>query len=148
MIDLLKLRGATSGVINLGGNVACLGNKPDGSVWNVGLRAPVLRAQLASRIVHQRFRTREVGSDQRRLRAVLRVQRSRAPPHSGPPNRQTGGNGRAVRNRHSRQIARRDGYTTALIVMGAGEALAFAERTPGIEAILLTTTPACCKPPA
>ena len=41
VIDLLKLRGATSGVINLGGNVACLGNKPDGSVWNVGLRAPV-----------------------------------------------------------------------------------------------------------
>ena len=32
-----------------------------------------------------------------------------------------------------------DGYTTALIVMGADEALTFAEQTPGIEAILLTT---------
>ena len=32
-----------------------------------------------------------------------------------------------------------DGYTTALIVMGAERALAFAEQTPGIEAILLTT---------
>ena len=41
VIDLLKQCGATSGVINLGGNVACLGSKPDGSAWNVGLRAPV-----------------------------------------------------------------------------------------------------------
>lgn len=32
-----------------------------------------------------------------------------------------------------------DGYTTALIVMGAEQALAFAEQTPDIEAILLTT---------
>ena len=32
-----------------------------------------------------------------------------------------------------------DGYTIALIIMGADEALTFAEQTPGIEAILLTT---------
>lgn len=32
-----------------------------------------------------------------------------------------------------------DGYTTALVIMGADEALTFAEQTPGIEAILLTT---------
>lgn len=63
--------------------------------------------QLASCIVRQRSRTREVGSDQRRLRAVLRARWSCAPPHPGPPNRQTGGNGCAVLNRHSRQVARR-----------------------------------------
>ena len=33
-----------------------------------------------------------------------------------------------------------DGYTTALVIMGADQALTFAEQTPGIEAILLTTT--------
>ena len=32
-----------------------------------------------------------------------------------------------------------DGYTTALIIMGAEQALTFAEQSPGIEAILLTT---------
>ena len=32
-----------------------------------------------------------------------------------------------------------DGLTTALVVMGAACALAFAEQTPGIEAIILTT---------
>lgn len=32
-----------------------------------------------------------------------------------------------------------DGFTTALVVMGAARALAFAEQTPGIEAIILTT---------
>lgn len=45
------------------------------------------------------------------------------------------GNGTAGRQ----QSLDADGYTTALIIMGAGEALTFAEQTPGIEAILLTT---------
>ncbi len=31
-----------------------------------------------------------------------------------------------------------DGFTTALVVMGATRVLAFAEQTPGIEAIILT----------
>jgi len=36
----LKERGVRSGVLNFGGNVVTLGNKPDGSPWMVGLQSP------------------------------------------------------------------------------------------------------------
>ena len=48
VIDLLKRRGATSGVINLGGNVLTLGGKLDCSPWRVGLRAPRPPERFAS----------------------------------------------------------------------------------------------------
>ena len=32
--------GATSALINLGGNVECVGNKPNGSKWNVAIKSP------------------------------------------------------------------------------------------------------------
>jgi thiamine biosynthesis lipoprotein len=37
---LLKSRGCESAVVNLGGNVAVVGTKPDGSLWNVGVQDP------------------------------------------------------------------------------------------------------------
>lgn len=37
---LWKNMGVTSGLLNLGGNVCCVGPKPDGSDWTVGIRDP------------------------------------------------------------------------------------------------------------
>lgn len=40
IIELLKREGVCSALINLGGNVQALGNKPDGSSWRIGLKSP------------------------------------------------------------------------------------------------------------
>ena len=40
MKELLNARGVTSGHINLGGNVLVLGEKPDGSPYNIGIQRP------------------------------------------------------------------------------------------------------------
>ncbi len=40
MRDHLKEEGITSGIINLGGNVVVIGNKPDGSMYKVGIQKP------------------------------------------------------------------------------------------------------------
>ena len=40
MKDYLNENGATSGIINLGGNVLCLGTKADGSAYSIGLQRP------------------------------------------------------------------------------------------------------------
>lgn len=38
--DLLKEKGVESGLLNFGGNVQTIGNKPDGTPWNVGVQDP------------------------------------------------------------------------------------------------------------
>lgn len=38
--DYLKGEGVTSGLINLGGNVLTIGDKPDGSKWKIGIQKP------------------------------------------------------------------------------------------------------------
>lgn len=38
--DILHQAGVTSAMISLGGNVQCLGTKPDGTKWNIGIRNP------------------------------------------------------------------------------------------------------------
>ena len=40
VINLLKEAGVKSAMVSLGGNVQCLGTKPDGSSWNIGIRDP------------------------------------------------------------------------------------------------------------
>ena len=140
VIDLLKLRGATSGVINLGGNVACLGNKPDGSVWNVGLRAPVpsggsLQAASFTSVSVRGKSVVTSGVYERSFVCNGRVLHHILDPRTGKPAETDVLSATVIADKSLDA----DGYTTALIVMGADEALTFAEQTPGIEAILLTT---------
>ena len=40
LINLFREHGATSALVNLGGNVQALGSKPDGSAWRVGIQDP------------------------------------------------------------------------------------------------------------
>ncbi|WP_026652356.1 FAD:protein FMN transferase [Butyrivibrio proteoclasticus] len=40
LADYFKANGVTSGLINLGGNVQCIGNKPDGKPWKVAIKSP------------------------------------------------------------------------------------------------------------
>ena len=39
-VQILKEKGITSALVNLGGNIALLGSKPDGSAWSVGVQNP------------------------------------------------------------------------------------------------------------
>lgn len=40
LVELLKDKGITSALLDLGGNIQAIGSKPDGSDWRVGLRDP------------------------------------------------------------------------------------------------------------
>ena len=39
-MDIFRENGLTSGLVSLGGNVQCLGSKPDGSPYRLGIRDP------------------------------------------------------------------------------------------------------------
>ncbi len=40
LTSFLENAGVTSGVVNLGGNIAAIDSKPDGSDWNIGIKTP------------------------------------------------------------------------------------------------------------
>ena len=40
IMDIYRENGVVSGLVSLGGNVQCLGSKPDGSDWRIGVRNP------------------------------------------------------------------------------------------------------------
>lgn len=40
VVEILKNSGITSAVLSLGGNVSVIGKKPDGTLWNVGIKSP------------------------------------------------------------------------------------------------------------
>lgn len=140
VIDLLKCRGATTGVINLGGNVACLGGKPNGSAWNVGLRAPApsggsLQAASFASVPVRGKSVVTSGVYERSFVRNGRVLHHILDPRTGKPAETDVLSATIIADKSLDA----DGYTTALIIMGADEALTFAEQTPGIEAVLLTT---------
>ncbi|MCD8007714.1 MAG: FAD:protein FMN transferase, partial [Clostridiales bacterium] len=41
IMELFEEVGVTSAMVSLGGNIQCLGTKPDGSLWRVGIQDPV-----------------------------------------------------------------------------------------------------------
>ncbi len=40
VMEVFRQAGVRSGMVSLGGNVQCLGTKPDGSPWRIGIQAP------------------------------------------------------------------------------------------------------------
>ena len=51
MTETLKDSGVTSGIINLGGNVICIGSKPGGEDFNIGVELPYSdRTEIAGKI--------------------------------------------------------------------------------------------------
>ena len=39
-MELFREYGVTSSIVSLGGNIQCLGTKPDGSAWRIGVKDP------------------------------------------------------------------------------------------------------------
>ena len=46
LMDILQEQGISSALVNLGGNVQALGDKPDGSKWKVGIQDPENNSDL------------------------------------------------------------------------------------------------------
>ncbi len=65
ILQLLKKSGVTSACINLGGNVAVLGSKPDGSPFRVGIRHPRKSDRLIGAISVTDMAVVTSGDDQR-----------------------------------------------------------------------------------
>lgn len=134
VIQLLRERGVTSAIINLGGNVQTIGTKPDGTRWRIGVKAPNAEDNFAilevvdSAVVtsggYERYFTDETG----------KVYWHILDPSTGKP---------ADRGLSSVTIVGPEGrmcdsLSTALFVMGVEEAAAYWRKKGGFEMILYT----------
>jgi FAD:protein FMN transferase len=140
LIALLASRGVSSGLVNLGGNVAVLGGKPDGSAWNIGLRVPVSSSDVMMIDSFAMVSVRDMsvvtsGIYERSFMQNNTLYHHILDPKTGFPA-ETDLLGASI---ISRQSLDADGFTTALIIMGLDRALDFVEADPCLEAVFVTT---------
>jgi len=65
ILEIFRRYGVTSAFTNLGGNVAALGEKPDGSPWQVGIRHPRRQDRLIGAVAVRDRSVVTSGDDQR-----------------------------------------------------------------------------------
>lgn len=137
---LLKQQGIMRAIINLGGNVAVLGEKQAGKPWHVGLRSPLPSSSMSTltcfgvvEIADASAVTSGIYERAAEIEGVF--YHHILDPTTGMPAETDILSATVI----APQSIDADGYTTALIVMGAKRALECIESIDGLEAIIVTT---------
>lgn len=65
-VEVLKAQGVTSALINAGGNVRVIGNRPDGKAWRVGVQHPRNSDGVAAKLALTDWDTMETSGDYQR----------------------------------------------------------------------------------
>ncbi|MDO4536979.1 MAG: FAD:protein FMN transferase [Coriobacteriales bacterium] len=142
LIGLFSRRGVKSASVNLGGNVAVLGSKADGSPWNVGVRDPFdesgasVIAKIATNggsVVTSGLYERSFERDGKRYWHIL-------DPRTGYPVTSK----IVSATLYTQRSLDGDGYTKPLFMMEPDEALSFAEEHAGAQALLVLEDGSTC----
>lgn len=134
LVQTMKDHGVTSGIINLGGNVALVGARPDGTPWRVGIRSPygegnmgVLEITDSHIITSGGYERYFIGDDGNTYWHILDPSDG-APAHSGIISATIVGD----------EGIRCDGLSTAVYVMGLEKAEEYWQENGGFDMILVT----------
>lgn len=135
LLALLKERGVTSAMLDLGGNIQVLGEKPDGSAWRVAVRNPfdggsslgVLEVRDKAIITSGNYERYFVGEDGNIYWHILN-------PSDGHP----ADSGLAAVTIVGDSGVRCDGLSTALFVMGKDAATEYWRQHRDFEMLLVT----------
>lgn len=132
---ILKGCGVKSALISLGGNIYCVGAKPDGKPWRIGLRDPDGKAGDYFAIVRVTDKAVVTSGDYERYFTLGGVRYHHIiDPRTGLPARSGLRSVTVIAD--SGTLA--DAFSTALFVMGVEEAMAFQKRHGGFEAVFVT----------
>ena len=134
LAQLLRMRGVSSGLLDLGGNIHAIGKKPDGSPWHIAVRAPqgdgnvgVVDVENEAVVTSGGYERCFTGEDGTVYWHIL-------DPATGSPARSGVISATVV----GPEGARCDALATALFVLGADRAAAFWRQHKDFEMILLT----------
>ena len=119
--DILRKRGVTSAILSLGGNVQCVGAKPDGSLWQVAITDPENPSEYACSVAVADRAVVTSGGYQRNFEADGRLYHHILDPFTG----ETAESGVLSVTVIGAQGTLCDGLSTAVFVMGKEKGIRF-----------------------
>jgi thiamine biosynthesis lipoprotein len=135
LLAILVENGITSACVNLGGNVAVLGAKPDGTPWNIGVRMPESGSEeVAATIKSKGGSLVTSGLYERRFEVEGREYWHILDPRTGYPVESD----IVSASIYAEASIDGDGFTKPLFMMGQGDALAFLEKQR-LQGLLIAT---------
>ena len=138
VLEILANHGVKHAIVNLGGNVAVMGGRPDGAPWQVGLRQPIashgtpVTASFAA-VGLMSGSAVTSGVYERAFTSSGKAYHHIIDPRTGFPAESDVVSATVI----SRTSLEGDGYSTSLILMGVEGALQFAEQHPEIDIVLV-----------
>lgn len=131
---IFREHGIESGIIDLGGDMYILGNKPDGTPWRIGVTHPRVRQQLAAVLPVTDAAVVTSGDYERYFEYEGVRYTHLIDPHTGYPQREL-----ASVTVIAPSGAAADALATAVSVMGVERGRALLERLPGVDGLLIDT---------
>ena len=135
VIEILKRKGITSALVNAGGDVRVIGNKPDGKPWRIGVQDPRQSDGISAKLALTQWDTMETSGDYQRFIMKDGVRYS----HILDPR--TGWQPREIASVTTINNSSTDGdiLGTAIFILGSEKGLQLLQRFPGNEAVIITT---------
>ena len=133
-IEVLKSRGITSALINAGGDVRVIGNKPDGKPWRIGVQDPRKSDGISAKLSLTQWDTMETSGDYQRFIIKDGIR------YSHILNPRTGWQPREVASvtMVTNSSTYGDILSKPIFVLGVDKGLKLLQQFPGVEAIIIT----------
>lgn len=134
--DLLKNQGMESAILSLGGNVQTVGNKPDGTLWKIGIADPENPASPAAVLHFEGSRALVTSGSYQRFfeQDGIRYHHILDPKTGRPAD-----SGLASVTVITDNGTKADGFSTALFVMGMEKATEFWKDRSDFEVVFILT---------
>jgi thiamine biosynthesis lipoprotein len=133
-IEILKAKGIKSALVNAGGDVRVIGNKPDGNPWRIGVQHPRKTDGIAAKLALTKWDTMETSGDYQRFIMKDGVR------YSHILNPRTGWQPQAVASvtMVNNSSTYGDILSKPIFVLGVEKGLELLKQFPGTEAIIVT----------
>lgn len=134
VIEILKAKGITSALVNAGGDVRVIGNKPDGKPWRIGVQHPRQSDGVIAKLALSEWDTMETSGDYQRFIMKDGIRYS----HILDPR--TGWQPRQIASVTTINTSSTDGdiLGTGIFILGVEKGLQLLKQFPGNEAIIVT----------
>mgnify|MGYP003589107805 CR=1 FL=1 len=133
-IEVLKSKGIASALVNAGGNVRVIGQRPDGKPWRIGVQNPRVSDGIVAKLALTAWDTMETSGDYQRFFMKDNVRYAHIlDPRTGKQPRELVSVTMVLNNSADGDI-----FSTALFVLGSEKGIKALEKFPAVEAVFVT----------